>query len=73
MEQKLGRKLLRSEDVHHRDGNKLNFRLRNLRVIDHRKHGYISAIQRWYVERVIEPKRKKEWDEYFDAEDTRFP
>jgi hypothetical protein len=38
MEQHLGRKLLRSEDVHHRDGNKLNNELDNLRVMSKKDH-----------------------------------
>ena len=38
MEQKIGRKLLPNEDVHHKDENKLNNDLNNLEIIDHGKH-----------------------------------
>lgn len=38
MEMKLGRPLLKTEDVHHKDENPLNNTLENLEVIDHREH-----------------------------------
>jgi predicted nucleic acid-binding Zn ribbon protein len=38
MEQKIGRKLLPDEQIHHRDGNPLNNSLENLEVIDHLTH-----------------------------------
>lgn len=47
MEIKLGRKLKRSEHVHHINSNKLDNRLANLELIDARYHGRISANQRW--------------------------
>ena len=39
MEQHLKRKLLSSEDVHHRNKNRSDNRLENLEVIDHSDHG----------------------------------
>ena len=47
MEEKIGRKLLRSENVHHKNGNKLDNRINNLEIIDHREHSRIHTAQRW--------------------------
>jgi hypothetical protein len=68
MEKKLGRPLRDDEDVHHKDGDKTNFKLRNLKVLGHREHGYVSAKQHWYVDTIILPVEKKAWDEYFDSQ-----
>lgn len=46
MELSLGRELLPSEDVHHKDGNPLNNDLNNLEVIDHREHDRMHGTQR---------------------------
>ena len=46
MEQHLGRKLLRSEDVHHKDGDKLNNAISNLEVIDNVEHAYLHNRER---------------------------
>lgn len=69
-EAKLGRKLRKDEDVHHKDGNKLNCAPSNLKVMDHTEHGCVSAKQHWYVKNVVDPRLKREWDEYHD-EGTR--
>lgn len=46
MEQKLGRKLLSYEIVHHIDGNKQNNDLSNLAVMDGRAHSRLHGYQR---------------------------
>lgn len=38
MENFLNRRLLKTEDVHHKDGNPLNNEIDNLEVIDHKEH-----------------------------------
>lgn len=44
MEQKLGRRLRRTETVHHIDGNTLNNAIENLQVLTWRQHGKISRM-----------------------------
>jgi hypothetical protein len=43
MEQKIGRRILPSEDVHHIDGNKQNNSESNLELLSKSHHGYVSA------------------------------
>lgn len=38
MEKALGRQLLKTEDIHHKDENPLNNDISNLEVIDHKEH-----------------------------------
>ncbi|MHB1952449.1 MAG: HNH endonuclease signature motif containing protein [Sulfobacillus sp.] len=61
---KLGRRLKPDEDVHHLDGNKLNFHPDNLEIMDHRDHGCVSAKQHWYV-KENDIRMKDEFDQYF--------
>ncbi len=61
----LGRKLKRDEDVHHKSGNKKNFRRNNLQVLGHAEHGYVSAMQHQFMLRK-DALEKARWDEYFD-------
>lgn len=71
MEKHLGRKLKRNEQVHHRDGNKLNFEEHwdgtwNLELIDVHQHAAYSAKQLWFLKMFIWPREKQRWDEYFE-------
>lgn len=63
----LGRPLKKDEDVHHKDGDKLNFSPDNLEVKGHREHGCISARQHHYVKQH-DIKLRNEWDEFFEQE-----
>jgi hypothetical protein len=64
----LGRKLKKDEDVHHINGNKLDFRKKNLQVLEHTQHGYISAKQHYYVGKIIEERERRYWNEYYNTE-----
>lgn len=64
---KLGRPLEPEEDVHHIDGDKLNFAPENLRVMGHKEHGCVSAKQHHYL-KTIDVRLKDEWDAYFAAD-----
>ena len=63
----LGRELATDEEVHHRNGNKLDSGWRNLQVLGKSEHGAVSARQSWYF-RTNDIKAKQEWDKYFDGE-----
>lgn len=65
----LGRPLRRDEDVHHVDRNRANFRLSNLRVLSHAEHGYVSALQHWYMKKVGQSEARQ-WSEYFKEDYT---
>ena len=65
----LGRELKADEDVHHKDGNKLNLDWRNLQVTGHKEHGAISRKQAWYF-RENDIKGEKEWNEFFDQQEA---
>ena len=60
----LGRALKKDEDVHHKNGNKLDFSRRNLMVIDHTIHGFISARQHYFVTMILEEREKKWYQEF---------
>lgn len=64
---KIGRPLKPDEDVHHKDGNKLNCSPNNLEVLGHKEHGCVSAKQHWYVKQN-DIRLKNEFDEYFESE-----
>jgi len=60
-----GRKLRRDEDVHHRDRRKINFDVENLQILGKAKHGWVSALQRYYMTYIRADEERKQWDEYF--------
>lgn len=67
----VGRELSKDEEVHHKDGNRLNFWFANLMVLGEKDHGWVSSKQAWYM-REHDIKLKKEWDTFMDEEHERF-
>lgn len=67
---KMGRPLKKDEDVHHKDGNKLNFEPDNIEVLGHQEHGCVSAKQHHYLKQN-DIEMKSEWDEFFESERLR--
>lgn len=61
----LGRPLRKDEDVHHRNGDKLDNRPENLEIMGHRQHGWITAKQHFWM-KTLDIRGKVEWDKYFD-------
>lgn len=66
----IGRELERSEEVHHKDGDRLNFNWDNLMVLGSKDHGWVSARQAWYM-REQDLLKKVDWDEFMASEATR--
>jgi len=64
---KMGRPLTKDEDVHHENGDKLDFGFDNIKVMGHREHGCVSAKQHHYV-KEHDIHMKNEWDQFFDGE-----
>lgn len=67
----LGRDLERSEEVHHKDKDRLNPGWKNLMVLGALDHGWVSAKQAWYM-REHDIKLKVEWDEFMAEEERKF-
>lgn len=65
----LGRKLEPWEDVNHKDQNKLDCGWKNLEVLDHRTHGWVSSQQAQFMRRKDEEARR-EWEAEFGPGST---
>ena len=67
MEKHLGRRLLPTEDVHHKDGDKTNNNISNLEIIKHGDHSVITNKGRDYKNgyqlslKEEERERRREW------------
>jgi hypothetical protein len=67
----IGRELERSEEVHHKDGDRRNFNWDNLMVLGAKDHGWVSAKQAWYM-REQDILQKVAWDDFMASEAERF-
>ena len=66
---KLGRPLKRDEEVHHHDGDKLNFSGKNLKVLGSAVHGWVSAKQAFWMKH-LDIKAEASYIAYFEAEEN---
>jgi hypothetical protein len=67
----IGRELERSEEVHHKDGDRRNFNWDNLIVLGSKDHGWVSSKQAWYM-REQDVLQKVDWDDFMASEYKRF-
>jgi hypothetical protein len=71
LEAKLGRKLRKDEDVHHKNGNKLDLGDcgSNLEPLGHKDHGAVSNKQRMFL-KAKEEHDRREWEQEHGPLDT---
>jgi len=67
----LGRELTKDEEVHHKDGDRLNCWFTNLWVIGEMDHGWVSAKQAHFM-RTRDTKEEAEWNAFMAEEAQRF-
>lgn len=65
---KLGRELKKDEQVHHLNSDKLDPRHHNLLIVGEKDHGWVSALQAYFMENIKEIEDRKEWDEFMDEQ-----
>ena len=66
----VGRDLLESEQVNHKDQNRLNFHFSNLYILGEKDHGWVSAKQAWYM-KELDIKAKSEWDKFMAEQEAQ--
>ena len=64
----LGRELKKDEQVHHRNGDKLDPRHGNLLIVGEKDHGWVSAKQAYFMMNVREVEDKREWEKFMDEQ-----
>jgi hypothetical protein len=64
----LGRDLTKDEQVHYRNGDKLDPRHWNLLILGENDHGWVSALQAHFMQHIKEPSDRKEWEEFMDEQ-----
>jgi len=64
----LGRELTKDEQVHHRNNDKLDPRYWNLLIMGEKDHGWVSALQAYYMANIKEVEDKREWEEFMDEQ-----
>jgi hypothetical protein len=71
LEAKLGRKLRKDEDVHHKNGDKLDMGEcgDNLEALGHAEHGAVSIKQRMFL-KLREEEARKAWEAEFGPGST---
>lgn len=66
----VGRDLLPSEQVNHKDQDRLNFHFSNLFILGEKDHGWVSAKQAWFMKQP-DIKAKSEWDTFMAEQESK--